>query len=314
VYAYPYAAPANFSNAPRTDSNLVQSAYQKPVGPRQAPASAGRVMYFHKSADALVPDGMADPGAVAMAADAGVPPSSGVPDTATAPPGLLPPVQPPATVVQRPIAAAGFEPTAAPLPYLPSPAPGAPALPSSPTLAMPIPPRYVPMQSDHEPRTLPPRDKIFTMLDDAALERVILDSISRQTGKQQTLPFPELKPTVPAGVNYVAKTANLPPGRILFEPGFVIHHRLHFEEKNSERYGWDLGPIQPLVSTLAFYKNIALWPSSLVTGAIVGFWDTNEGKCLPGSPTPYYLYPQGLTVTGLAADGLVITGLSFVIP
>jgi hypothetical protein len=166
---------------------------------------------------------------------------------------------------------------------------------------------------------LPPRGVIFLMYDDRMLELEIYKSIAKQLNKsaadlQKSSPFPELKPMVPPGTSYVAKTATLPPGQVVFEPGFVIHHRLHFEEKNSERYGWDLGFVQPFVSTIAFYRSMLLWPSSLASGAVVGFWDTNAGKCLPGSPTPYYLYPPGLTITGGVVEGAVITGLSIVIP
>jgi hypothetical protein len=35
---------------------------------------------------------------------------------------------------------------------------------------------------------------------------------------------------------------------------------------------------------------------------------------LPGSPTPYMLYPPGLTITGTAVEGLFITGVAFAIP
>ena len=179
----------------------------------------------------------------------------------------------------------------------------------------------MPQQKDLGPEVtrLPPRSSIFTVYDNEALETIIYDTIAKQLGKtpaelRKSSPFPELKPTVPPGTPYVAKTANLPPGYVTVEPGFVIHRRLHFEEKNSERYGWDLGLATPFVSTISFYKNIMLWPSSLASVVVTGSMDTNAGKCLPGSPTPYYLYPQGLTITGGVAEGLVITGLTFVIP
>jgi hypothetical protein len=62
------------------------------------------------------------------------------------------------------------------------------------------------------------------------------------------------------------------------------------------------------VSTVSFYKNALLWPNSLASGLEVGFWDTSAGKCLPGSPTPYYLYPPGLTITGVLTEAGLITG------
>ena len=120
-------------------------------------------------------------------------------------------------------------------------------------------------------------------------------------------------PLVPPGTTYVAKTGSYPPVTAYAEPAFVVHRRLHFEEKNSERYGWDLGIFQPFVSTAAFYKDVLLWPNSLASGLEVGFWDTSAGKCLPGTPVPYYLYPPGLTVSGMTAELGVFTGGAFIL-
>ena len=102
--------------------------------------------------------------------------------------------------------------------------------------------------------------------------------------------------------------------RAQHEALYVVHRRLHFEEKNAERYGWDLGIIQTFVSAAYFYKDVLLWPNSLASGVAYGFWDTNAGKCLPGSPTPYMLYPPGLTITGSVVEGLFVTGVAFAIP
>ena len=298
------------------------------AGPRAAPGASGKVMYFHKPADALVPDGMVDPGTLAMTSNAAPPLLPGVPDVAP-PRGLVVPKTPapsaPARAQWRPIGANAPIETAPRQPFTPSPLP---SLPNAAT-GLPIPPRIAPLpsapegssvQPPKEVTQLPPRNFIFQMPDDARLHELIYKRVAQDTRNltpeslREQYPFPPVEPTVPPGTQYVAKTATLPPGQGFFEPGFVIHNRLHFEEKNAERYGWDLGAMQPLVSVASFYKNMLLFPSSLVSGAVVGFWDTNAGKCLPGSRVPYYFYPQGLTVSGGVAEGLVITGLSFVIP
>lgn len=167
---------------------------------------------------------------------------------------------------------------------------------------------------------LPSRQAIFTIPDDAALRQLIINEVARTLRKKPTdssmIAFPDYDrtdPVVPPGTTYVAKTAGYPPATAYAEPGFVVHRRLHFEEKNSERYGWDLGIFQPFVSTAAFYKDVLLWPNSLASGFEVGFWDTSAGKCLPGTPVPYYLYPPGLTVTGMAAEIGVFTGGAFIL-
>ena len=90
--------------------------------------------------------------------------------------------------------------------------------------------------------------------------------------------------------------------------GSRIHRRLLFEEKNAERAGWDLGPMQTLLSAAYFYRDVLSLPHNLASGCVTGFWSTSAGKCLPGSPSPYYVYPLGLTLTGSAVEGAAVTG------
>ncbi len=168
----------------------------------------------------------------------------------------------------------------------------------------------------------PPREDVFAFPNDTQLEKAVLDRLRKDEKEAGRDPFAKYKadltfppmPSVGGGVAYQPKTIDYPPMRVNHEPLYLVHRRLHFEEKNAERYGWDLGIIQPLVSAAYFYKDILLWPNSLASGVAYGFWDTNVGKCLPGSPTPYMLYPPGLTITGSVVEGLFITGVAFAIP
>ena len=215
----------------------------------------------------------------------------------------------------------------------PPPVPGAQSAPARP---VPLPGSAVNALNPQEPKpkvdspkviqvdpkvytVLPDRDKIFVIYDDAQLERIIMNTIRESDKKRDvktdeaTLRFPPIAP-VGDGMPYQAKTSAYPPMQTTYDALYMIHRRLHFEEKNAERYGWDLGAIQPLVSALYFYRDFMLWPQSLASGFAYGFWDTNAGKCLPGSPTPYYLYPPGLTITGTAFEGVIITGLAFIFP
>jgi hypothetical protein len=109
------------------------------------------------------------------------------------------------------------------------------------------------------------------------------------------------------------QTRRFAPTVVLAEPSFVVYRRLYFEEKNSERYGWDLGPIQPLVSTLCFFKDVALWPHNFASDPCRRF-ETNAGECLPGDPVPYLLYPPEFTATGLLAEAGVIGLLYWAVP
>ncbi len=167
---------------------------------------------------------------------------------------------------------------------------------------------------------LPAREKIFGIVyNDKELEAAIMDSIRRDLkGKaevtEEQLRYPPLPVISPPGVPYQPKTAMYPPRTVNLEPGYVVHRRLHFEEQNAERAGWDLGPLQTLVSAGQFYRGVLLWPHSLASGCVHGFWDTSAGKCLPGSPTPYYLYPPALTLTGTVAEAGIITGAAILLP
>jgi hypothetical protein len=97
------------------------------------------------------------------------------------------------------------------------------------------------------------------------------------------------------------------------EPSYVVYRRLYFEEKNAERYGWELGPIQPLVSTCYFLKDVLLLPHNMASYPHRRF-ETDAGQCRPGDPVPYTLYPPEITWTGLLAEGGVIGLLAYAIP
>lgn len=283
-------------------------------------ASNGRVMYFHKPADALTATGAeTDTGAVALAPapDRAATPAV-VPDVPLA---LLPP---PASRYPAPPAAG--VPGAAPVVDNVQPAGGQPIL--SPFVAqrkdvkiIPVDPKYV---------QLPPRENIFIVYNDLELEKAIMERVRQDVRDQwerqnpgkkynteeaeRFLVFPALPVVSPPGVAYQPKTASYEPMKVVVEPGYVVHRRLHFEQKNEERAGWDLGPLSTVVTAAHFYRDVLFWPQSLASGCVTGFWNTSAGKCLPGTPSPYYLYPLGLTVTGTAAETLAVTTATFLFP
>lgn len=124
---------------------------------------------------------------------------------------------------------------------------------------------------------------------------------------------PTLGALVPPGTQYQSKTVNYPPMKTTIEPDYVVHRRLYFEQINNERYGWDLGIIQPAVSTLAFYKDTLLWPARLASYPFERY-DTSAGKCYPGSPVPYYLYPPEISLFGGTVGVGTIVGVAALIP
>ena len=293
-------------------------------------------MYFQKQVDALTATGGGLPNATEGSGVAQLkePVRAGaVPDVPPVPPLNVPPperafTQPPAVSV----------PTVAPSGFAAQPKTGG-LLPDK-KLGNAVPP------VDPREIQLPARDKIFTVYNDPELERAIMfQTIRDRIGvlekqlrdekdpteiqkleknlqelkgikepKDSGYQFPPLPVITSPGVAYQAKTAMYAPHTMYLEPGYVVHRRLHFEERNAERQGWDLGPLSTLVSAGTFYRNVLLWPQSLMSGCRSGFWDTSAGKCLPGSPSPYYLYPPGLTLTGTVAEAGIITGAAFLFP
>jgi hypothetical protein len=162
---------------------------------------------------------------------------------------------------------------------------------------------------------LPPRAQIFGPIrNERQLENWIMEEVRASQGLKPTeqLQFPN-EEIIGLGITYKPKTSQYPPQKVNFENTYQVYRRPLFEELNAERYGWDLGIIQPLVSTMYFYKDVIALPYNFASGCTQGFWDTSAGKCLPGSPVPYCLYPQGLSITGGAFEGTVWTALGVIV-
>ena len=292
-----------------------QSQQQRPPvttlsSPALPPASAGTAMYFHKPADGVVPvSGTGDPVTAASApppAPAGdkVPPAPTADNTT---PDFLPvpplPVPAPSTTIP-------------PIPDRANKAPqGVPPVPVPVHVGQAQPDKKGFPSGSVDPNkytVLPDPQTVFMMYDDAQLEKAIIEIVRKEwniAGVDKSLRFPDESPV---GVgSYVPKTVNYLPSQVAYDSLYIVHRRLHFEDKNTERSGWDMGIVQPFVSAMTFYKDFLFWPSHLASGFAYGFWDTDKGKCLPGSPTPYMLYPPGLTTTGSAFEAVIVTGAVF---
>jgi len=93
------------------------------------------------------------------------------------------------------------------------------------------------------------------------------------------------------------------------EPAYLCYDRLYFEQINSERYGWDLGPLHPLVSAGIFYFDVATLPYHIATDPWRRY-ECNTGYALPGDPMPLLLYPPDLNWPGVLAEAATV-GLLF---
>ena len=135
----------------------------------------------------------------------------------------------------------------------------------------------------------------------------------RQEGRERSSPeritFPE-EPVI-SKLAYAGRT--FPAQGVTAEANYVLYRKLFFEERNSERYGWDLGVITPIVSAGAFYWDLALTPYQLASLPLRRF-ESNAGLCLPGDPVPYRLYPPNISATGTLAEAAVIVALFAVFP
>jgi hypothetical protein len=100
---------------------------------------------------------------------------------------------------------------------------------------------------------------------------------------------------------------------MLVEPSYVCYGRLFFEDINSERYGWDLGFVQPFLSAGIFYWDLATLPYHFWTDPC-RWHECSSGYCLPGDPVPYLIYPPQLSVTAAAGEAATIVALLAIFP
>jgi hypothetical protein len=155
---------------------------------------------------------------------------------------------------------------------------------------------------------LPGMDRIFRRESEKAFfQRLRDDYVERKPGTRVIFP-PETPLTTEA-----FQRRKFPHLVRSVEPAYVCHGRLLFEQPNFERQGWDLGILTPVVNLGVYYYDLALLPYHCATRPFERT-DCSAGKCLPGDPTPLYFYPEEFSVTGLAGQAAVVTGLFFLFP
>lgn len=280
-------------------------------------------------------------------------PSSALGEVPTAPPLVIPspttaPVPPPPvpTLTVPPVAAPPAAPSAAP----PAAPPAQPIGTRVVVFQKPaggdraVTAQAEPKAADEPPKPVPPKPVVpplsdpkpteIRLLDDTQLEAEILrahnakqmEMYNRSTNPDKTKPKatnPDQLPpsegvrrmlaaSEPTG-SPIRSTVGAAPSAVVLEPGYVVHRRLYFEEKNSERYGWNLGIAQPFISAGYFYKDLLLYPMKLASN-VHERYDTNAGKAMAGSPVPYLHYPPELTFGGMVIGSTAIIGTVFLLP
>jgi hypothetical protein len=156
---------------------------------------------------------------------------------------------------------------------------------------------------------LPGPDRLF---DARKSEAMMRDYIRREAdtrtgaGRVQFPEYPPISTEKYTGRHFARSTC-------IVEPGYVCHGRLYFEQPNFDRAGWDLGTIAPGLNLAVFYYDTFMFPYHAWTNPCVCY-DCSAGKCLPGDATPFYLYREQFSVSGLAAQTLAVGGGFFVFP
>jgi hypothetical protein len=164
-------------------------------------------------------------------------------------------------------------------------------------------------QMDYLIQLLPPDpERMFRLYSEEEMHEQIRQEDRERTPKVNTV-FPDEPPVTTE--RYAAR--QFPRQVMLAEAAYVNYKRLYFEDKNSERYGWDLGILQPLVSNALFYKDLALLPYHFASRPLDCI-ESSAGYCQPGDPVEYLCDPPNLSVTGSLGDAAAIIGLIAIFP
>ena len=94
---------------------------------------------------------------------------------------------------------------------------------------------------------------------------------------------------------------------------YVVYQPLYFQQINTERYVWELGIFQPLVSAGQFYGDVLLFPYKFAANPP---WhcDANVGYALPGDPEPLRFLTTPFSWRGAAALAGVAVGGASIFP
>jgi hypothetical protein len=129
--------------------------------------------------------------------------------------------------------------------------------------------------------------------------------------RRKPIEFPALAVLPGADSSYAGRF--FPQQTSLIEPNYVCYRRLFFEDRNAERYGWSLGPLQPIASAWKFVGDWITAPYRFGSQPLSRY-ECSAGLCLPGDHVPYMIYPPGLSAAGAAVQTGITLMLIFTIP
>jgi hypothetical protein len=160
------------------------------------------------------------------------------------------------------------------------------------------------------PLDLPGPERLFRLDSEADLqERIRQEGIKRDPNEKTV--FPE-EPILSREV-YRGRGPLWKPSDTIVEPNYTCYGRLYFQDINAERYGWDLGILQPVISGTLFYVDGMLYPYRCGAEPCRKH-DCSAGHCLAGDPVPFLLYPPNISLTGAVTEAAVILALVAIFP
>jgi hypothetical protein len=185
--------------------------------------------------------------------------------------------------------------------------------------------RYQPLAVPGAPRAGYPEDtrgEYQVQLEPPGLYRLARidseDNLKRRIKEETKLRDPKERITFPdepilSREKYYGRGPVWPMGHMVAEPYHVEYKRLYFEDKNSERYGWDFGPLHPLLSLGEFCYDVAALPLHMGTDPCRCF-ESDAAYCLPGDRVPFLIYPEEFTLTGILAEAGTVIALVAIFP
>ncbi len=152
---------------------------------------------------------------------------------------------------------------------------------------------------EYQIQVIPPGLERFTRLDNDTMlfERIRQETLSRDPNER--VEFPESP--ILSRERYRGRGTVWEPRQMTVEPNVLFYRRLFFEQKNAERYGWDLAAISPVVSLFEFWFDFMAVPMR-IGNHLCDSMESNAGYCLPGDPVPLLLYPPEVSVPGSVAE------------
>lgn len=151
----------------------------------------------------------------------------------------------------------------------------------------------------------PPPERLFFHLESDAAFRERMRQEARSRKERGRVEFPQ--DIVLTDQKYYGR--RWPKMVKVVEPNFVCYRRPYFAQVNFERYGWELGLLQPAICAGKFYWDVFFLPYHMGTDPFRRY-ECNAGYCLPGDPVPLYLYPPNFNISGAAAQAGAL-GLGF---